>query len=283
MRKDDAIPEAMAARCPNRRRSFGSARVREADKIAAPASFEHLMLDAIARERIELAGALHDGLGQELVGIALLAKSLANRRAADADEIRADLAQLASLSSQAVETCRTVAHGLSPLSEAPSGLVEALRRLTIMPRNWPGPSVTFAVLASDPLLLSPEAVTHIYRLAQEGITNAIKHANAQTIKMTLDIRSDLVTLKISDDGIGLRTKNTDTGPHLGIKLMSYRAHLLRGMLRLDQRRNGGTRLVFVCGQGHSSLSVRPHILDSQPTVALPPVESPNRSRIRVID
>jgi signal transduction histidine kinase len=283
MRKDDAIRQAMAGRCPNTQRSSGSARVRDADQIAVPAPFEHLMLDAIARERIELAGALHDGLGQELFGIALLAKSLVNRRPADADEIRAELAQLATLSSQAIETCRGIAHGLSPLSEAQGGLVQALRRLTIMPRNWPGPSVTFAMLASDPLLLSPEAATHIYRLAQEGITNAIKHANAQTIKMTLDIRSDLVTLKISDDGIGLRTKSTGTGPHLGIKLMRYRAHLLRGMVRLDQRRNGGTRLVFVCGQGHSSLSVRPQTLDGQPTVALPLVDSPNRSQIRVID
>lgn len=249
MRKDDAIPEAMAGRCPDRQRSFRAARVRYVDKVVVPAAFEDLMLDAIARERIELAGALHDGLGQELVGIALLAKSLANRRRTDADEIRADLAQLAILSSQAIETCRGIAHGLSPLSETQGGLVEALRRLAIMPRNWPGPSVTFAMLASNPLRLSPEAVTHIYRLAQEGITNAIKHANAQTIKMTLDIRSDLVTLKISDDGVGLRTKTTDTAPHLGIKLMSYRAHLLRGRVRLDQRRNGGTRLVFVCSQG----------------------------------
>jgi two-component system, NarL family, sensor histidine kinase UhpB len=249
MRKDDAKRRTAATWSPNTERSFGSAPVRDAEKTATAGPFEHLMLDAIARERIELAGALHDGLGQELVGIALLARSLVNHWPTRADDIQADLVRLATLSSQAIETCRGIAHGLSPLSEVQGGLIEALRRLTIMPRNSPGPSVTFAMLASDPLLLSPVAATHIYRLAQEGITNAIKHANAQTIKMTLDVQSDLVTLKISDDGIGFRSKSTDTGPHLGIKLMSYRAHLLRGAVRVDQRRNGGTRLVFTCGQG----------------------------------
>ena len=209
---------------------------------------DHLLLGAIATERRHLAGELHDGLGQELFGLSLLAKSLANSVGTSTSSLRDDLLRLADLSRKAMETCRGVAHGLSPLSDWHGSLVDALRNLALMPANWSGPIVTFSVAQSSSLRLGRNATDHLYRLAQEGLANALKHAAAKTILIVLDVTAKLVKLEIVDDGIGMPIDRARAASGIGLNMMRYRANLLHGTFRVAQRPAGGARLIITCKQ-----------------------------------
>jgi signal transduction histidine kinase len=208
--------------------------------------FERALVLAIARERRHLACELHHGLGQELFGIALLAKSLSGSSQLKTSAMRQDLVRLATLSGKAMETCRGVAQDISPANDLQDGLIDALKRITMMPLNGLGPKVTFTVTESSPLRLSGEAIEDIYSLAREGLTNALKHADAARVTVSLAIRAKNITLEIVDDGVGLPVKPKDRNAGLGLTMMRCRAKLLRGTFGLEACPTGGTRLTLVC-------------------------------------
>jgi PAS domain S-box-containing protein len=208
---------------------------------------ERELLDATARERRNLQGELHDGLGQELFGIAILARSLATSANRAGLAIEEDLVKLSNIASHAIETCRRVARGFSPLSDIHGGLFHALKELTVMPKDWRGARVEFSGNQASPLRLSAEALEHIYRIAQEALSNALRHAAAHTIKLCLDVQRAALGLTIEDDGVGL-PGDADNGAGLGLKIMRYRAELLKAQLRIERGAAGGTRLVLRCEQ-----------------------------------
>jgi PAS domain S-box-containing protein len=208
---------------------------------------ERALTDCNARERGSVEKELHDGLGQELVGIALLARSLATSASRDRLDIARDLQHLSVIASNAIESCRKIARGFAPFSELQGGLVHAIRQLTVVPAQWHGPSLEFSAHQTAPLLLSAEACDHVYHLAQEGLSNAVKHAGATCIKIALQIHPGLISLTISDDGVGV-PKVSDHGTGLGINMMRHRAALLQAKLRFETCEAGGTRLVLTCSQ-----------------------------------
>ncbi len=203
---------------------------------------ERALLDSSARERRQLEGELHDGLGQELYGLALSARALADSAKRDNASIADDLANLATNLNHANDTCRRISRGFSPLSAVQGGLIEALRNLTATPRTWSGPALAFSLAQAAPLKLSVETLDHIYRLAQEGLTNALRHADASLIRVRLDIQQTTVTLEILDDGVGLQEAASSTG--MGLKLMRYRANVLGGHVRVAPAPTRGTHLTF---------------------------------------
>ena len=119
---------------------------------------------------------------------------------------------------------------------------QALRNLTATPRNWSGPALAFSLAQAAPLKLPGETLDHIYRLAQEGLTNALRHADASLINVRLDIQQTTVTLEIMDDGVGLQEAGLSTG--MGLKLMRYRANVLGGHVRVAPAPTRGTHLTF---------------------------------------
>jgi PAS domain S-box-containing protein len=208
---------------------------------------ERQLLDSSERERRHLQSQLHDGLGQELFGIAILARSIATVADRDGMPLATDLSKLSMVASRAIETCRLVARGLSPLSDMHGGLVRALEELTIMPSDWRGPRMGFAASVVAPLLLSGTALEQVYRIAQEAVTNAIKHARAVSIDIKLDIQSTSVKLEITDDGIGL-SQVVEPNAGVGLNIMRYRADIVHAQLRFEPRPHGGTRVVLICEQ-----------------------------------
>jgi PAS domain S-box-containing protein len=203
---------------------------------------ERALLDSSARERRQLEGELHDGLGQELYGLALSARALADTAKRDNATLAGDLDNLATSLNHANDTCRRISRGFSPLSAVQGGLIEALRNLTTTPTHWSGPALTFSLIQAAPLKLPVETLDHIYRLAQEGLTNALRHADARLIRVRLDIQQTTVTLEILDDGVGLQEAASSTG--MGLKLMRYRAHVLGGHVRVAPAPTRGTHLTF---------------------------------------
>jgi two-component system, LuxR family, sensor kinase FixL len=93
------------------------------------------------------------------------------------------------------------------------------------------------------------SLDHLFRLAQEAVTNALKHAEATLIEVKLDIQAALVTLTVVDDGIGLPLQPISSD-RLGLRLMRYRADMIRAKLTITRREPRGTQIICECPQGN---------------------------------
>ena len=209
---------------------------------------ERELLESSARERRHLAAELHDGLGQNLYAASLLARSLQMTARKATLPITADLTQLASVIGSSMETCRQIAHGLSPLAEIPGGFIRALQALTSMQAKG-GTEVALSIVDGAPLQIDTVSLDHLFRLAQEAVTNALKHAEATLIEVSLDIQPVLVTLTIVDDGIGLPSPPIASN-RLGLRLMRYRADMIHAKLTIARKKPHGTRITCECPQGN---------------------------------
>jgi two-component system, LuxR family, sensor kinase FixL len=209
---------------------------------------ERAVLEATDRERRSLGADMHDGLGQELTGIALmlgaLAKSARKRAGPEAEQHE----QLEQQMRRAIESCRTIAHGLSPLSYARGGLIEALTKMASPQEGGAyGPEVHFAAVTAAPLRLPPDALDHLYRIAQEAVANAQRHAEARRIDIRLDIQPAAVRLEIQDDGIGFEPRAAEaTG--MGQQIMRFRTSIIGARLLIESGRGGGTLVAVDCPQ-----------------------------------
>jgi PAS domain S-box-containing protein len=205
------------------------------------------LLDASDRAGRELGQELHDGLGQELVALTLIARSqrtlAGSGRATDPSKL--DLIE--SIAVRALETCRNVARGLSALAETGGDLQGALERLPARFRHDGPPVIRVTINDNAELTLPVAARDHIYRIAQEALTNAVKHAGAQTIEIRCDITAELLTLSVRDDGIGLRP-GTALSAGLGRASMRHRAAAIGARLHVTTVSGGGTELSLECPQ-----------------------------------
>jgi PAS domain S-box-containing protein len=209
---------------------------------------ERALLEAADHERRRLGADLHDGLGQQLTGISLMAGALAQAATKGKVPRPEELAQLEVLMRQAIATCRTVARGLSPLSCAGGGLVGALQEMAHPQEgHMYGPEVHFEAVTAAPLRLPPDATDHLYRIAQEAVTNARRHADAQRIDITLDIQPATVRLEIQDDGIG-RPPPTVEAIGMGQKIMQFRTASIGARLSVGPGDHGGTLITVECPQ-----------------------------------
>jgi signal transduction histidine kinase len=208
---------------------------------------ERERLESSARERRHLAAQLHDGLGQNLYAASLFCRSLQTTARKARLPLTADLDQLASVIASSMETCHQIAHGLSPLGENPGGFIQALTSLASMQPNV-GTQVVLSIVEAAPLQIDTVTSDHLFRLAQEAVTNALKHAEATVIQVNLDIQPALVTLTVVDDGIGLPSPPI-VSDRLGLSLMRYRADMIHAKLTIAREEPRGTRITCECPQG----------------------------------
>jgi PAS domain S-box-containing protein len=197
------------------------------------------------RERRRIGNDLHDGLGQELTGISLLLRSLAKRTKSNQQPCNAEFDEIIGLVNHAIQTTRTMAMGMSPVTLERGGLVEALLNLATWTRSTLGCEVRLRRALRHPVNLDEANATHLYLIAQEAILNAVKHGEARSILVTMSTTNDVVSLVISDDGIGIANRPR-LGPGMGLKIMEYRATVMGGSLQVKQRKGGGTRVHCVC-------------------------------------
>jgi PAS domain S-box-containing protein len=209
---------------------------------------ERELLDSSARERRHLAAELHDGLGQNLYAASLLTRNLEITAHKAMLPITEDLTQLASVIDSSMVTCHQIAHGLSPLAEIRGGFIGALQDLTRMPTK-DGTEVVLSIVGGAPLQIDTVNLDHLFRLAQEAVTNALKHAEATLIQVELDIQAAHVTLTVVDDGIGLPLQPIISDA-LGLRLMRYRADMIHAKLTIMRIEPHGTRITCECPQGN---------------------------------
>jgi len=206
---------------------------------------ERAILSAVNREQYRIGNDLHDGLGQELTGIALMLRGVAGRLMTEYPAILPEVEGITKLVSNAIENTRALARGLSPVNLERGGLQDALEGLAMSASDLYGVQVVFShrVTANKPL--NAELANHLYRIAQEAVRNAVRHGKARTIRLHLSIARAKVSLAITDDGIGLPESAKDaTG--MGLKIMRYRARMLGGEVHFERVEPSGTRVVCEC-------------------------------------
>jgi two-component system, chemotaxis family, CheB/CheR fusion protein len=216
---------------------------------------ESALVESTNEERRKLGRDLHDGLGQELSGLALLAAAAASslRKAGrpEADQVH----EIAHVANQAIGNCRAIAHGMSPLALAGGSLVTALREMVKLQRNSFGFDARCEVTEAAPLRLSQDALEGLYRIAQEAVGNARRHSGADAIAVTLNIQPTTVRLEIVDNGIGLsQAAASKTG--MGLKIMEFRANLIAAHFAIGDHLPRGTRVTVDCLQPLNSRVIK---------------------------
>ena len=200
---------------------------------------EREVLEVANREQQRIGNDLHDGLGQELTGIALLLRGLENRAEREAPALSPSIEEVALLVNDAIFTTRALARGLSPVTFDRGGIALALdglaQRLSAMFH------IDVRCEADDTLERGLESANalHLYRIAQEAVTNAAQHGQAGNVRIRLCPDGDRGLLRIEDDGSGFNPATLQS-KGLGLRIMRYRAQMMAGSLRIESARARGT-------------------------------------------
>lgn len=202
---------------------------------------EREMREITSREQEVLGRALHDSLGQELAGIGFLSAALAKQLAARSLPEAQEASQIAELAKRAILQTRRIAHGLGPIDLSKTDLPDALRRLAEATTELFGIPCRTTVRAPVPVR-DMSVATHLYHVAQESLSNAVRHADAGTVTVRLSVGAGKGSLVVEDDGKGI-PKRLDLGRSLGMRTMRYRAEMIDGSLSFQRRAKGGTKVV----------------------------------------
>jgi len=204
---------------------------------------EHETLDLSERERQTFGHELHDVVCQELTSIAiaghLLAKKLQDIDPAEAENAR----EIAAMVDRALTKTRSVARGFFTAGFDVMGLAEALQEAA---RNIEERSGIHCEVKwqENLVILNEDVVMHFFRIAQEAIQNAVKHAEPTRIEVSLRRIDEAIRLTIEDNGKGLSPSKKQT-KGLGLRIMTYRAGIIGGELKIENPSTGGTRIICV--------------------------------------
>jgi PAS domain S-box-containing protein len=206
---------------------------------------EREILEIANREQQRMGSDLHDGLGQDLTGIALMLRGIAGELRRERSDAQADVEEVIGLVNAAIESTRNLARGLAPVSGERGGLPAALESLAVRLRERHGVNVALAVDARAPTRFEDVAANHLFRIAQEGVLNAIRHAAPSRVDISLAIDGPRLCLVVEDDGRGL-SPGAHGAAGLGLRIMRYRAQMLRGDLVVSAGGGRGTRIECTC-------------------------------------
>jgi len=197
---------------------------------------ERQLSESVWREEQKLGQELHDGLGGELTGLSLLAKSLESKLAAQGSALTSEAAFITAGAKQVLEQVRRIAKGLFPVEVQTNGLTAALADLASATSRL-GLLCSFDCPKAVPIHDSIFA-THLYRIAQEAINNALRHGQARHVRLALRADSEQIVLEVADDGRGFPPAPGAGG--LGLHTMRQRAGLIGGSLEIHGGDGGGT-------------------------------------------
>lgn len=211
---------------------------------------ERELLEVATEEQRRIGSDLHDGICQQLTGLGLLAQGFVDMlKAPEAAAVleKLDLGHLAEVAekmsrgvSETTHHARTLSHGLTPVSIDGSGLVTALRELAQSTDQLKAIQCRFD--AETPVAIPDNfAATHLYRIAQEAVNNAVKHSEATLIQIRVSSTAETTTLSVTDNGKGLPADRAEFAG-LGLRIMKYRADLIGADLEVHSEPEQGTRI-----------------------------------------
>jgi len=202
---------------------------------------EHELLDITERERRRIGVELHDDLGQRLTGIAFMLKSLElnlkKKKVQEAD----NAAKIHTLFTDAMNHAKDVARHLTALNVQEQNLSSSLKRLAGQVRTMFKIACSFRSSGKIPPL--PEnTAQQLYKIAQEAVTNAIRHAKANDVQVHLARKNEQIVLTIRNNGLPFPSMK-DQRPGVGLRIMNYRANLVGASLELKP---SARRTVVTC-------------------------------------
>lgn len=202
---------------------------------------ERQILEISDREQRRIGRDLHDGLGQHLTALELLNQTLVGKLRREAPALVAPATDLSRQIREIITQVRLLSHNLSPVPLEADGLMIALGELAAGTAAMGG--VECRLACEKPVSMSDaNAATHLYRIAQEAVNNALKHGLAKKIDIILAERGTGLEMRVADDGRGFNAAEARK-PGLGLRMMQYRAQLLGGALDVNSKPGRGT-LVF---------------------------------------
>ena len=199
---------------------------------------EREVLQISEDERQRFGHELHDGLGQQLTAIELMSHLLARDLKSKAPALAKSANEIARLTRKTIAQTRHLAHGLAPVALGADGLMAALNDLA---QSTSRIGVPCEFHCDTPVSIPDlAAATHLYRIAQEAVNNALKHARARKISVSLGANEHSLELAIEDNGVGLR-KSNNRG--IGLRVIHHRARLIGAQIHLHSTRGKGVRVV----------------------------------------
>lgn len=218
--------------------------------ITARRELETEVLRIAEGERRRIGQDLHDGLGQMLTGTALIARGLARTLRNDGSDSAEDAEEVVTLIKEADAQARALARGLVPVELETNALSVALERMAAnTSRLFEIDCRLDTVVEADEILQDP-IPTHLFRIAQEAVSNAVRHGKASEVTISLVRRPDQLRLIIRDNGIGVGDTQrsdslsadvqTDANRGLGVRIMHYRSRVLGATLEIRPGADVGT-------------------------------------------
>jgi PAS domain S-box-containing protein len=201
---------------------------------------EHELLEITEKERRRIGLDLHDDLGQKLSGIAMMTKGLELKLAKNQSTGVEDAAKIHELVQEAMNHASDLAHDLATLDVAERNLAAALEELADHVKELFKISCRFEAEGETPAL-DATIINQLYKIAQEAVTNAIKHGKARKVVILLQSISEGLVLNIQNDGKPFPDLNSqNTG--MGLRIMNYRASLIGASLEIKGTGESGTRV-----------------------------------------
>ena len=189
-------------------------------------------------ERQHIGQDLHDGLGSQLTGMNMICLNLARLLEKEGHALAQELFELAEQIKEADYQTRNIARGLAGLPQEQGALIRALYRLTDTTQRGFGVACSLSIVG-EISLLDHTVSSHLYRIAQEAVTNALRHGKATRIEIHLKTQQKDVSLEIVDNGCGIPTHFAESGG-MGLRNMRYRANLMGAVLSIEKGMEGGT-------------------------------------------
>ncbi|REJ79801.1 MAG: FHA domain-containing protein [Planctomycetota bacterium] len=211
------------------------------------------VVDAVWHQQRQFGQELHDTVGQELTGICMMASSLARRlterNAPESERVR----DLASMLQHAKQGTRRLAKGLLPVEIDSAGLQPALEELGETTRDRCEIAVDVDYQAGLQVADNSTA-THLFRIAQEAVTNAVKHARARRLVLSFTTDEDGAScLRIIDDGSGIQRKCSRRRRGVGLRVMRFRAAVIGATLTIQPGEQRGTSVICRLPGSHGNV------------------------------
>ncbi|MHC4405246.1 MAG: GAF domain-containing protein, partial [Planctomycetota bacterium] len=211
---------------------------------------EEEVLRVGTQEQQRIGQELHDGLGQQLLGLGMMAKSL--QKTLQAKTLpEADYAQqITEAMVEAQNHVRAILKGVYPVDVDANGLMAALADLAGSTETLADVSCTFA--CSQPVPIDDNhTATQLFHVASEAVRNAVKHAGASEIVIGLDAVDGQLALWVRDDGVGIRCR-PDQSSGMGLRIMRHRAGIIGATLEIEPAEGGGTLVTCTIRQDRES-------------------------------
>jgi signal transduction histidine kinase len=199
------------------------------------------------REQQRIGHDLHDGVCQYLAAIGFSASMMKRELEREAHVLAKTAGEIAHLLQNAAVLTRDLARGLSPVDRDEGGLESALEELASSTSRIAGISCSFICPEPVPVRDNTQAV-HLFRIAQEALSNALKHGHAKAVVIAFESGDEACSLRVSDNGVGFVPSHVERNG-MGLSIMRYRARMIGG--RLEIQSNPPTGTVVVCTIGKS--------------------------------